>query len=136
MATEIEGLAELLAKLEKLPVDMEAAMTKAMKAGGKTIVKAAQAKVPVDSGYLKRQIKAVSNKAPSDGTDIEIDVGVGKKAFYWRFIEFGHNVGKVNKHKVEAKPFMRPAFDEHKQEISDSITTELKKIIDKAGGGS
>lgn len=135
MATEIEGLNQLLAKLQKLPVDVEAAMTKALKDGSKTIVKAAQAQVPVDTGNLKKHIRAVNNKTPDDGADIEIDVGVGKGAFYWRFIEFGHNVGKKNKHKVEAHPFLRPAFDNHHQDIGDSIKNALQKAINKAGNG-
>jgi len=136
MATEIEGLAELLNKLQRLPVDMEAALTKSLKAGSKTIVKDAQSRAPVKTGNLRKQIKAVNNKTPSDDADIEIDVGVGKNAFYWRFIEFGYNAGKKNKHKIEARPFIRPAFDNNQQEIGDAIKASLQKVIDKAGKGS
>jgi HK97 gp10 family phage protein len=47
--------------------------------------------------------------------------------FWWRFIEFGT-------HKMAAKPFLRPAFDNNVQEMLSGMTSDLAKAIEKAAG--
>lgn len=44
--------------------------------------------------------------------------------YYWRFVEFGTA-------RAAAKPFLRPAFDNHKSWILDAMRTRLEKGIDR-----
>ena len=47
--------------------------------------------------------------------------------FYWRFVEFGTS-------KMPAKPFMRPAFEQSKQQAAQAIIDKLQQeIIAEAG---
>ncbi|PNL88263.1 hypothetical protein A6J76_007395 [Aggregatibacter aphrophilus] len=47
--------------------------------------------------------------------------------FYWRFVEFGTS-------KMPAKPFMRPAFEQSKQQAAQTIINTLRdEIIAEAG---
>lgn len=45
--------------------------------------------------------------------------------FWWRFLEFGTS-------KMQAKPFLRPAFDNNVTACAESIKTDLAKAIDRA----
>ncbi len=80
--------------------------------------------------------------------------GVDGDAFYWRFVENGHSYIRrakkkretLKKRRVEALefgtsrtpgyPFMRPAFDEKRQQAVDTMSAQLAEEISKAMGGS
>ncbi|MGV6989652.1 HK97-gp10 family putative phage morphogenesis protein [Testudinibacter sp. P80/BLE/0925] len=49
-----------------------------------------------------------------------------KDPFYWRFLEFGTS-------KMPAKPFMRPAFEQSKQQAAKAIIDTLRTEILKEG---
>jgi HK97 gp10 family phage protein len=49
----------------------------------------------------------------------------GGDTWYWRFLEFGTS-------KIGAKKFLRNALESNSQAVTDSLTTELTKGIDKA----
>lgn len=64
----------------------------------------------------------------SGGDDVKITSGVAsigptKRAFY------GFEFGTIH---LAPKPFMRPAWDQHKEKAAEAIGTELKEQIDKA----
>lgn len=48
----------------------------------------------------------------------------GGDTWYWRFLEFGTA-------RTRARPFLRKAFSENLQRVTDITTTELEKGIDK-----
>ena len=57
MTVRIEGLAELERKLKQFPTKLQRrAVTAAMRAGAREIVKEVKARAPVDSGALKRNV--------------------------------------------------------------------------------
>jgi len=62
-------------------------------------------------------------------TKLELHVGPEKAAFYALFLEFGTEF-------QAAQPFMRPAFEEHKDEVlaafAEAMNVELKELEVKA----
>ncbi|MBB4865463.1 HK97 gp10 family phage protein [Pseudomonas nitritireducens] len=48
----------------------------------------------------------------------------GGDTWYWRFMEFG------TEHQA-ARPFMRPAFEQNIEKVTETVAAELNKAIDK-----
>lgn len=150
VSIEIKGLKELQKALEQLPKEIQARpLRSAVSAGAKVIMDEAIARAPEgDTGNLKDSIyRYRSRKQSATGKETFL-VGVRKgkgtygdtrrnrrlgivgkkyitqgKAFYWRFIEFGTRF-------IQAKPFMRPAYESKKLEAAETIKERLKKAID------
>lgn len=155
---EVKGLRELRAALVKIiPAEMQGkVLQKALAAGTRVTVKQAKANVPVKTGRLKKAIYAIRDKESKPTFESRvISVKRGKKAqksnrdaFYWKFVEFGHRTGArkgeylrkttrtsggvESKGVVDARPFMRPAFDSTKSRALEAITVEMRKQLDKA----
>lgn len=138
----IEGLDELKKAFNLLPQRVAAkAASKSVREGAKVIQKAAKAKVPVDTGNLKRSIAIKVLNKKRDAMEVVAIIGPGaghfskKKqtrtgdGFYGFFVECGTK-------KMKAQPFMRPAYDESKIEaqqaimdiIGEAIETEAQKL--------
>ena len=151
----ITGLRELReALLRKVPDHMQGkVLQKALAAGAKPIVEAAKALAPVKTGTLRKAIYSFRDKESRPGYEIRnIRPRQGKRfakkgedAYYWKFVEFGHRVGKRGGGKlkkigkganaiavVPPKPFMRPAFESQKGAALVAITEALKVEIDIA----
>jgi HK97 gp10 family phage protein len=71
------------------------------------VAEKAQANAPVRTGKLREEI---TYKLEVQEDVVEGIVGVGKEAFYARFIEMGTS-------KMAARPFLRPAVFENTDEI-------------------
>lgn len=144
MSTVI-GTKELIAKFNKLS---EAARGKALEnslvAGGLLISNSAKDKAHYITGTLKRSIHVGGHTAesspdftPEDVAGNYSDVGgnitsetsasimVGTNVEYGKHQEYGTS-------KMAARPFLRPALDEEKENVSDEIGAALKVLIDKA----
>lgn len=134
---EIEGLKELRAKLKALPNKIQKNILRsAIHAAAGELRDEAKAMAPVQSGALRKSIKAIRKR----GTPTEVQSNVNVGAFYSRFVEQGHALvkgGRKNAKKkkagaiighVPAKPFLRPAYDKMKGKLSDFVK---KKIIEK-----
>lgn len=149
MQVKIFGLEQLKKALNQLPVEIQQkALRSAVSASAKVVVDAAIAKAPAgDTGNLKKAIYRYRSRSGS-GTGREtylVGVRKGKKAYantarnrrlnrvgkkytvegeayYWRYLEFGTV-------KMQAKPFMRPAFEGSKSRILDVMKERLGKAI-------
>ena len=128
---------------------------KVFRMGAKPIVVSAKAKVPVSGkkswqtehkhwskgketklvrthkpGELKRSIGTIMSK---DGFSIYIGPRMGTSrandGWYGHFVEFGTSSTGWGK-GIPAKPFMRPAWDEKKNEAIDIIARELGKLFE------
>jgi HK97 gp10 family phage protein len=75
----------------------------------------------VDTGVLGNSIN--TQLVSSSDTSAFAEVGTGVE--YGEFLEFGTS-------KMEARPFMRPGFDNNEQKIKDTIRTFAKKQIENA----
>lgn len=90
--------------------------------GAGIIRKEARRRVSVDDGTLKKSISS-KLKDKSD-THVTYSVGPTNKAFYGTFLEFGTE-------HIRPQPFLRPAFDEKKNEAAKKIEERLMKGIEK-----
>ena len=92
----------------------------------------AQDECPVDTGLLRDSI----THAYSDDSDHEVVLLVGTNVYYAPYVELGHRqqpgrfVPKIKKRLVRSwvpgKPFLRPAFENHTQEIEQVILRALE----------
>lgn len=80
------------------------------------------------SGRLARAIRLSLVKRPAMTEEMQIWVYPGRKrgdprgAYYWRFVEFGTSL-------MQARPFLRPAFEAKKREALGVFSTTFGKAI-------
>jgi HK97 gp10 family phage protein len=119
---QIEGLEELDKAVRKLPQNVQKRVLKgALRAGGRVIVKSAKQKVRKKTGTLRKSIHLKTGKS-RDGA--KVFVATKPEAFYSHMVEFGTS-------KMQARPFLRPAFDETQEEVIKAIGAALAKGIIK-----
>ena len=155
---EIEGLREVDAALSQLSKSVQKrVLTKALMAGGQILARSARAKAPRDTGYLYEHIE-VTDLKPDDVSvgraayaearaaglsgrqagsvahaanraagfnQAEVYVGASKRAV----AAWPQEIGTINH---PAHPFLRPAFEETKGRVAETIAFELFDQIEKA----
>ena len=101
-------------------------------------------------GTLRRSIGTAARKAFQNG-QARMVVGIDRRAFYWKFIEFGtkaHTI-KAGKGKVlwfggeghkqvkhpgtSAKPFIRPTWDRIKTKLPKMFADDVSKLLKSHG---
>lgn len=128
---QIIGDKQLLKNLLALPPKLQKRVMKpAFRKGAAVISKRAKRKVKKRSGLLRKSIKA--NVTKNVNGRIFVDPKVegeykGKKvkpSKYAHLVEFGTQT-------AEAKPFLRPALNEGKNDAFQAVTAEAQKRFDK-----
>ena len=142
---KIEGLEQLRRALRELPEKLQSRVLSGAVAGGaRVVLKEARARVRVDTGLLRRMLRATRGKR--NGSEAAAFVTVrrlskkkiaaykrasGKAGsanvldpFYWSILEFG-------KTTRTAHPFIRPAFEVTKAKAAEEIKNALRKGIEK-----
>ena len=150
---ESGGIPETLAALKELPRLVEQKiMRTALRAAAKPIWKAAREKAPVDTGNLRDSITIKARRQTKKNVQSVI-IHPGFEwykgdNYYAMFVEFGHRIGKrPSRGKLRAygrdvraevppHPFMRPAFDERKEEAKRSFRVSLERDLHKAMTGA
>jgi HK97 gp10 family phage protein len=151
MEVKVQGLKELDMKLAELTRQLQTrALRQAVNAGAQIVKKAARAKVPIDTGLLRREIIAARSRRQSTFGRETFNILIRQKtkkyadtranrrsrrvgksykvqgdAFYWRFVEFG------TKH-MAARPFLRPALANNQQAAINAIREKLAAAIQRA----
>jgi HK97 gp10 family phage protein len=145
----IEGLRELLETLKSLPKEIGSKgggpIRVALLRAAKLMQEEAQARAPQDTGRLRRNIIAFSDRNPR-ASGVTEQYGItfrrGKRrgqkwasyltkgggendAYYGRFVEFGTS-------RQPAKPFLRPAFETKKIEAAFLFRNEMARAIELA----
>jgi len=123
------GAAELERLLRRTPKRIQGRVVRnATRAGAVIFRRKAKAKAPKRSGQLRRGIIMRSRRG-RDRDEFRVVVGLrsGKRsaggAFYGLFEEYG------TKHH-RARPFMRPAFDEGKDQAATAVIDRLWERIE------
>lgn len=145
----VEGLSKINDLLKQLPqIAQKRVGQSAMRIGANIIKKAAQDKVPERSGELKKSIVVKQDRYGS--ASINYTIGIeGKARSYAHLVEFGAapHVIRPDKKKAlsngrffveeihhpgaSAKPFLRPAFDNHQEEVIKKIGQVLGKGVER-----
>lgn len=123
MANEfnVQGLKELHAMLQELPVRIERnIMRGAIRAGANVFRDAARQAAPVDDGDLKRSIKTSSPNVKKGN----VVVNVGTDVFYARMVEFGTATYYTGNGKTVGGPYKIP-----KRLKSGNIGKRTKKAL-------
>lgn len=126
-------------------------LNRVMKKAAKPIVDAARSGVTRRTGLLKKSIGSKEKKYAS-GVHVSV-IGVRKDVVgvttnertgktikvlpykYAHLVEFGtrpHKIGSGKHPGAAAKPFLGPAFEEHKGEAVGIIESEIRQQIEKA----
>lgn len=153
ISVKVQGLKELGKKMQDLGRKTSNRIAaKAMRQGGIIVRDTARAKAPVlaqnvphrKRGTLKKAITTRTKirkggktetiiwvKKPTSGQISRFKGKSGRSGaynpndpFYWRFVEFGTS-------KMAARPFLRPAFEQSKQQAANVIISTLKTEIHK-----
>ena len=146
----ITGLKELQAMLNSLPAKLEGnIMRTALRAGAKVILEEAKLNVPIRHGDLRDSIR-ISTRIKKGRVTASVKAG-NKKAWYWRFVEYGtaeHAISAKDKGVLsfdgffgksvlhpgaKEKPFMRPALDVKSSEAIVAVGEAIKKRLTKQG---
>lgn len=131
----ISGLGDLAGDFERLTrAAQRRVLRQAAMAGARIGRDAAKALAPVDEGVTRDSVVAASAKQNEPGTHT---AGVkirgtrrengASPAFTWRFSELGTS-------KEPARPWIRPAWDSHEDEIVAATQDALARAIDQALG--
>ena len=121
MASTIRGLGNLIIKMNTLETELKKEVEKEMNQALLPVKVEAVSIAPFDTGALSRSI-AIRTEV----TEEAIIGKVGAYIDYAKYLEFGTS-------KMKAQPFLRPAFDTHKMEVSEDIKRRIQKVIRKAG---
>ena len=157
---KLEGIPELELALKNIRgADLRKATVRAVRKGAEVIRAEAAKNAPIGTGsefmypkghkkagtvgHLKDNIAVVISTDSLKG-EVRSKIGLHWRVWYGRLVEFGHALA-VRSHKVgkkwvyriigrvEAKPFMRPAFDSKKEEAIRVCDEEYRKLVAKYG---
>lgn len=144
---KVEGFRELRSKIAKLDGRLQKKVYgAAVRAGGKVLVDAAKAKVPVRTGSVRKSLTHRANSKPSKGLfGVKVTIKGGLKASprvahrkgnkgkpyfpdaverYYRFQELG------TKHHP-AKPFLKPAIEGKAREVLNVVKETLAAGLER-----
>ena len=142
---KIGGLEALRKALRELPEKIQSRVLSGAVAGGaRVVLKEARARVRIDTGLLRRMLRATRGKRNGSEAAAFVTVrrlskkkiaaykrktGKGSASnvldpFYWSILEFG-------KSTRTAHPFIRPAFNATKKEAAEEIKKALQAGIEK-----
>lgn len=125
----IDGLDDVIKKLQNLPDNLEKKVLRAaVRQGANVIRDKAREHVREDTGNLKKSIivSGVKGKPGTVAFRIKpVTRKKGKAVFYGYFLEYGTS-------KMAAKPFMRPAYDKAGDDVLDKVVNTIKSKLDEA----
>lgn len=123
----IEGFDKVFKRLKELePKVAKKVLRQALRAGAKIIQTRAKANAPVLTGQTKKAIKIRAGKRSRGSVGVNVSIGardyVGDQ-FYAAFHEYGTS-------KMQARPFMRPAYDSEKEKAAEVIQRKILEGIE------
>lgn len=125
------SLDDIIKTLEKLNDLTQKQVNVAARLGARFVQKKAKEKAPVSEdgshgrpkGFLKKNIKIKAEKTREKGKKV-YSVGIHGSAWYGVFVEYGTK-------KIRKQPFLRPALDNHREEIEKIILESIARGVDK-----
>jgi HK97 gp10 family phage protein len=119
----VTGLKELEQKLRDEPKNVaKKTLRRAAKDAADIWEAAISERAPAMTGFLRSQITMSSKATGGDEGSMQVMVGPSKKAYYGIFQEFGTRF-------MKAQPFMRPAFEQTKDQVLDAFVANLNQEL-------
>lgn len=114
-------------------------LRKALRDVCKRTAEKAKSNINHQTGTLRQSIKVRAGKRERGSISrVVISDGSGKDdAYYGAFVELGHKAGKrslKNRKDVPPHPFLRPAFDDTKDQAIRDVMDALDKQIEQFNG--
>lgn len=138
MTVKISGIPEIQKKFEALPAKMQRKLLRsAMTKVARIVVAEAKARVPVDTGELRKSIK-VAGLAGGRGAGLAARGG-GKAAPIGKRVRattpYAHIIEKGRKN-AGAQPFLAPALESKESQIRELIKDDVVRSMQemKSGG--
>jgi HK97 gp10 family phage protein len=131
----LQGLAETINALEQIGVQLDTEKLRAdIRKEAQPIIDTAKSLAPMGNGDIRNSIGFVSkNDARYKYTVLIAPRVEMENAYKAIWIEFGTSPRFTKKGayrgEVQARPFMRPAFDMHKTKIAENINENIRKNI-------
>lgn len=135
--TTITGLDELIDAFMKLPEESVVYLKEASDEAGAIVLQKAKDKVPVLTGVTKVKLKLTKAKISSKSPyKIFSKVSAGKGAAAMGPLELGHKLVLNGKTVgvVKERPFLRPAADESKDDVVNSVAEAMNRALENMGG--
>ena len=122
LKTYIEGTDEVAKLMQNLGDAASFAVDSAAKAGADLVLDDAKRRVPVDTGKLKASLILKKSKTKNPNIKSEYYVTKESGAEHFAPVELGTS-------KMKAQPFLRPAVDENKDQIAQTVNDVLLQAI-------
>jgi len=121
---ELTGVDEILNRLQQIGGNISKFENKALKNAAEPVLADAKSTTAFHdrSGKLRRGLKTSGIKT-KDGIKyvlVGVDKSDNSEIFYGKFIEFGTS-------KMNARPFLGPAYEKNKKEIVETIKDTLRE---------
>jgi len=121
---ELEGVDEILNKLQQIGNNISRLENKALKNAAQPVLDDAKSSNAFNdrSGNLRKNLKisSIKSKEGMKYVLVGIDKSDNSKIYYGKFLEFGTS-------KMSARPFMQPAYEKNKDNIQKNIAETLKE---------
>jgi len=145
---KIEGLEQLMSDLRNVSDEAMPILKAASDRAGRLVLARTKQLVPVDTGNLRDELK-LKLKAVKKGKPItSCDVTFGKAGAYAVPLELGHDLlakgGRRGSHgrpfrgrkigEVKPRPFLRPAADQSRDEVTAIIVDAMNEAMSKLLG--
>lgn len=134
---EFEGGPQLYQQFDRIVEQVQGeTLAAAAKAGAEIVAAAARVRAPVDKGVLKQNI-VVKKSGKVKPRRAAFTVGPNRAAAHGIPLELGHNIvrGGKNVGHVAARPYLRPAIDETRTEVTNAVRDIMQSGILKAING-
>jgi len=135
--TTVEGLDELISAFQKLGDEAIPYLLHGSDEAGGKVLQRAMSKVSVDSGNVKQRLKVVkAKKSAKYPYRVFSKVTFSSEAAYAVPLELGHRIviEGSNVGVSKERPFLRPAADESKDAVVNTIAASMNKALSEMGG--
>lgn len=135
MKMQIRGIADVNRTLRAIaPREARNLMRSTVNTMARGVGVQAKHHAPVDDGDLKSAIRHKRERMPSP-TEVRSTVRVNKKAFYWRFLEYGDGPDRVeHAFFFRALENFRAEMDQiYLRVFVDKLESRLRRLAKKAG---
>ena len=137
-SASVEGLDELIDAFTSLPDDALAYVRDGSNSAAQVVCNRAKQLVPIKTGDTQKLLyvrKATARKNAK--YKVLSTVAAKKGAAAIGPLELGHKLVFFGKHTdryIEARPFLRPAADENKENVVSAIADSMNKALEQIGG--